>query len=241
MAQCYPAPDTWTDLRVELTDGERLLAETLIERLSDTWRLYLQPHVAGTRPDLVLVHPRAGVQIIEVKDYDLSAYDLSGGDWKVKARDGRHAIRDPFEQADAAREALFRTLLPFAGEARAQNRSLFGFARAGVFLTRAGASDLQRVRDYLSDAQGRAARYYGLAGRKALEKDASLEALVPILRYARTGSRHVRAIEAHTDAIGLARPWHEILHGWLHPTPDEAAQNAPLTLTPAASQITNNQ
>ena len=231
MARCYPDPDTWTDLRVNLTDGEQRLAETLIERLSDDWRLYLQPHVGGTRPDLVLVHPRAGVQVIEVKDYDLGAYDLSGTTWQVKSDGRRYATGDPFTQADAARDALFQILLPFAGEARAQNKSLFGFTRAGVFLTNASRQQLDTARAFAKRSLGEAHRHYGLGGRAVLERGGDLEPLIPLLAYADTGSRHVRAIERQADAIGLDRPWTEVLHGWLHPTPDEAAQNAPLELT----------
>jgi len=34
MTRCFSAPDDWTDLRMDLTDGERHLATRLIETLS---------------------------------------------------------------------------------------------------------------------------------------------------------------------------------------------------------------
>jgi hypothetical protein len=107
MAHCYPEPDTWGDLRVDLTEGEAWLAESLMERLSDDWRIYLQPHLGGTRPDVVLVHPDAGVQIVEVKDCRMDAYDVTPGGWYVHDSGERHRIGDPVEQADRARDALF--------------------------------------------------------------------------------------------------------------------------------------
>lgn len=232
MAQCYPSPDTWTDLRVNLTKGEEWLAETLVGRLSEDWRVYLQPHVGGTRPDLVLVHPCAGVQVLEVKDYDLGAYDLSGTSWQVRTERGLQPTQSPFAQADAAREALFQILLPFAGEAKVDNRSLFGFTRAGLFFTHASSSQLETSRAFAKRTLGRAHRHYGLASRALLANDGDLERLVPLLRYEETGSPHVRAIEKQAEAIGLEEPWTRVLHGWLHPTPDEAAQNDPLELTP---------
>ena len=233
MARCYPAPDTWPDLRTPLTEGERGLAQDLIHRLSDDWRIYLQPHVGGTRPDMVLVHPTAGVQILEVKDYRMDAYDVTPSGWYVKDGETRHPIGDPVRQADRARDALFRIMLPFAGQAREADRSLFGFTRAGLFLTHASPHDIRRVRGVLQSTRGHVARHYGLASRATL-RGGDLTTLLPLLRYDATGTTnpHVQTIEAEAGAIGFAHPWHEVLHGWLHPTPDEMAQNAPLRLTP---------
>ncbi len=240
MAHCYPPQDDWKALRVDLTGGERGLAEHLIEHLSDVWRIYLQPHVGGTRPDLVLVHPNAGIQIIEVKDYDLGAYDLSGTDWQVRTGDGLQATRSPFDQVDEARDALFRLLLPFAGQAKADDPSLYGFVRAGVYFTHASPQQLDATRRFAKRTLGADARYYGLASRASLTEE-DLTSLLPVGRYADGGSPHVNAIEERADEIGLQRSWTEILHGWLHPTPDEAAQNAPLELTPPQEQAAWNQ
>lgn len=240
MAKCYPPPDDWSGLRVSLTDGERRLAEHLIEMLSDDWRLYLQPHVGGTRPDLVLVHPGAGVQLIEVKDYDLGAYDLSGKTWEVRTGSGLEAMRSPFEQVDEAREALFKLLLPFAGEARQDDRSAYGFVRAGVYLTRASSSQLEEAKGFAKRSLGSDAKHYGLASQASLHRD-HLETLVPLLRKVGRGSRHVETIRDQAEEIGLSRPWHEILHGWLHPTPDEALQNEPLELTPSQKRAARHE
>lgn len=38
---CFPTPETWTDLCVDLTDGEQWFTETLIDRLGDDWHLCL--------------------------------------------------------------------------------------------------------------------------------------------------------------------------------------------------------
>jgi len=238
MARCFPAPDDWTALRVDLTDGERHLAEHLVDALSEEWRLYLQPHVGGTRPDLALVHPRAGVQLIEVKDYDLGAHELSGNAWQVRTGEGLQATRSPFDQVDEAREALFRILLPFAGQARTETPSLYGFVRAGVYFHNASPDQLEAVRAFARRSLGRDACYYGLGGPDALS--GALTALVPILDYSGDGNRHVASIERRVDELGVNRPWPEILHGWLHPTPDETAQNDPLTLTPSQRQAAWN-
>lgn len=239
MARCYPAPDTWSKLRTPLTEGEAALARLLIERLSDAWRIYLQPHVGGTRPDVVLVHPDVGVQIIEVKDYrmddpDAGAYDISGETWRVQTDAGLKTVSDPFAQADRARDAFFRILMPIAEQLRQDDSSFYGFVRAGVYLHRASGPAMHSVKKYGERVYDKDFRYYGLASHAMLETR-SLQDLVPMLRplsFGQTG-KHVKALQQKLEAIGVDRPWHEIVHGWLHPTPDEAAQNEPLILTPA--------
>ncbi|MCS4099923.1 ATP-dependent helicase [Salinibacter ruber] len=240
MAECYPPPSDWADLRVDLTDGERGLAQKLTDRLSEEWRLYLQPHVGGTRPDLALVHPGAGIQLIEVKDYDLGAYNWSGTDWQVHSGDGLQTTRSPFDQVDEARDALFRLLLPFAEEARQDDPSRYGFVRASVYMTYASESELISIEDFMERALGPGARHYGLGSRASLRQE-GLGPLIPLLTRVEDGNPHAEAIQQRAEAIGLGRPWHEIIHDWLHPTPDETLQNEPLELTPSQRQAATHE
>ena len=239
MARCYPAPDEWDALRVSLTEGERYLAETLTEVLSGDWRVYLQPHVAGARPDLVLVHPRAGVQFIEVKDYDLGAYDYSGDGWAVRTGGGDwQAIGDPFTQVDRARKLFFQIMLPFAGQHMAgTDGTLYGFTRASVFLTRASRADVLDVKQYLARTRDSNQRYYGVGGRAGLEAGdgpgKALRDLIPLVKREESGNPHADTVAEAAEEIGLDKPWHEVLHGWFYPTPEEHAQNQPLELTDA--------
>jgi hypothetical protein len=41
------------------------------------WEIYVQPHLNGLRPDFVLLNPRIGIAVFEVKDWDLSAMGYS--------------------------------------------------------------------------------------------------------------------------------------------------------------------
>ena len=47
--------------------------------------IYVQPHLNGLRPDKVLLHPRVGVAVFEIKDWDLRAMRY----YAKKGRDGR--------------------------------------------------------------------------------------------------------------------------------------------------------
>lgn len=60
-------------LRTPLEPGEREVFEWLDENLAPAWEIYVQPHLNGLRPDFVLLHPKAGIIVIEVKDWDLSS------------------------------------------------------------------------------------------------------------------------------------------------------------------------
>jgi hypothetical protein len=55
-------------IRSPLTEGEKKVLDLFIKCLSDDWEIYTQPLPNGCSPYFVLMHPRAGVAVIEVKD-----------------------------------------------------------------------------------------------------------------------------------------------------------------------------
>lgn len=55
-----------------LTSGERRVFDFFNTRLAPEWEIYVQPHLNGLRPDFVLLHPRIGVAVFEVKDWSLN-------------------------------------------------------------------------------------------------------------------------------------------------------------------------
>jgi hypothetical protein len=82
-----PPIDQLDELRQPLTRGERLVLDFFHTHLQLEWEIYLQPHLNGLRPDLVLLHPGVGIAVFEVKDWDLDAMDY----W-VEARPGKSPI-----------------------------------------------------------------------------------------------------------------------------------------------------
>lgn len=68
-----PALSQIDRLRQPLTFGETKVLEWLDNNLSLNWEIYIQPHLNGLRPDFVILHPQAGVVVIEVKDWNLSS------------------------------------------------------------------------------------------------------------------------------------------------------------------------
>lgn len=64
-----------TSLRQPLERGEWLVLEFFDSFLPIEWEIYIQPHLNGLRPDFVLLNPRVGIAVFEVKDWDLDAFE----------------------------------------------------------------------------------------------------------------------------------------------------------------------
>ncbi len=52
-----PPREDWSDLPTPLTRGERQVAEFFDKYLPQGWEIYVQPHLNGLQPDIVLLHP----------------------------------------------------------------------------------------------------------------------------------------------------------------------------------------
>src|SRR5262245_2928034 len=57
--------------------GERKVLELFDARLPEEWEFYVQPHLNGLQPDLVVLHPDVGIAVFEIKDWNLSALHYS--------------------------------------------------------------------------------------------------------------------------------------------------------------------
>ncbi|MEI8241062.1 MAG: nuclease-related domain-containing protein, partial [Actinomycetota bacterium] len=68
-----PPLSEMTRLRTPLMPGEEAFLEFLLKHLSQDWEIYVQPHLNGLRPDFVLLNPRIGLAVFEVKDWRLGA------------------------------------------------------------------------------------------------------------------------------------------------------------------------
>ncbi|SCG61079.1 nuclease-related domain-containing DEAD/DEAH box helicase [Micromonospora humi] len=105
MARFYPK-----QLRTKATRGERLVFERL-RSLNDSWSVlhnlsYVdigQPRLRIGEADFVLLHPRHGLLIMEVKD---GAYRVTGRQWFARRRGDDVPLTDPFDQAVRNRYAL---------------------------------------------------------------------------------------------------------------------------------------
>lgn len=151
MARVIDPPREQLDkLPTPLTDGERRIIDLFDANLDPEWEIYIQPHLNGLRPDIVLLHPGVGVAVFEVKDWDLGAmqyYAKSIGPGRqvlmAHDRDGKTFSREsenPINKILLYKEELFDLYCP-----RLDNRAGFAVITAGLIFPCSPRSEVERV------------------------------------------------------------------------------------------------
>lgn len=132
MAQCYPSREAVRSFKVPLMPGEAALVDALVEHLPDDFEVYVQPFVNGDRPDIVVLRRGAGVLLVEVKDWTLSAYETGAGNWKVRSTGTLKT--SPVQQVEAYKKNLFDLHVERLAIRCIFDRSTFGVVRCAVYL-----------------------------------------------------------------------------------------------------------
>lgn len=133
-------------LRQPLTEGEKMVFDIFNECLAPEWEIYIQPHLNGLRPDFVLLNPKVGIAVFEVKDWNISAMH-----YDVEIRDGRPPLlwgekdghqfslqqENPVEKVHTYRDEIFNLYCP-----RLQQNTGFAAITAGVIFPFCSESQL---------------------------------------------------------------------------------------------------
>ena len=103
MAKLIPNTQEISNFPTPLTEGERTLMNVLLNILDNTWSVYIQPHLNGLSPDIVIFSKSYGLGIFEVKDWKLQNYQIKQKtnnkyDWQVFNNNRWNNIKCPFEQ-----------------------------------------------------------------------------------------------------------------------------------------------
>ncbi|WP_239002810.1 DEAD/DEAH box helicase [Rhodovastum atsumiense] len=185
------------------------------------WEIYVQPHMNGLRPDFVLLNPKVGIGVFEVKDWDLdvmrySVEDDGGGiPVLVAQRDGKHFSmqrENPVIKVRLYKRSIYELYCP-----RLETNNGFAAITAGVIFPYAAT---QRVRDlmkhFLSHEEVEEyAKYHPVSGMAEV-RSAKVRAVFP--EAFRPGSRIM------TEALA------QDLRGWLVEPDFAATQREPLIL-----------
>lgn len=184
-----PPLDALSSLRQPLNDGERRVLDWFIKILPTGWEIYIQPHLNGLRPDFVLLHPRRGIAVYEVKDWNLHSLDYfvdeeRGAPRLMGYRDGKAfslARQDPVAAIDTYKREIHGLYVPSLS-----TKDGFGAIVAGVIFTSATTKDAKDLLNPLRQAKRHTEfqNLYPVIGAELLERhdDAALRTLLSSAR-----------------------------------------------------------
>lgn len=222
------------EFKQPLTEGELYLLKFLDDNLekdnffqdSDLsqykgWLIFVQPFLNGSRPDIVILNPRVGVQIFEVKDWNLDNYSFEetrgNGNKSYRAfcvSDGKgtYEIKSPIKQVEYYKEKIAGQLIPQIGESIDKNSQQYGLIKTAVYFHKSTTTKAQQlfnlqVRDFLK---------FPIIGHDALVKG-NLDKIIPDNRI--------------SQSKYWQKDWNKELLFWLNPPFHTTEQGISLTLT----------
>lgn len=142
----YPAWDEIKKFHDPLTDGENKLAHFLDNTLPENWKIFVQPYLNGSKPDIIVFNPQVGVMIYEVKDWNLNLYHWENGQLIVSDSNGSYSIKDkdPKKQVNHYKNKIIEQLVPGIGEAVDKNKSAYGLVKTGIYFHKASGKDAKK-------------------------------------------------------------------------------------------------
>lgn len=218
-----PPRGKFDKLLTPLTKGERIVIDIFDANLQPEWEIYVQPHLNGLRPDIVLLHPMVGVAVFEVKDWNLAAMQYyvetdKSGRQVLMARDesGKTFSREsenPINKILLYKEELFDLYCP-----RLDDRAGFAVITAGLIFPCSPRTEIERVFGPLRAAHEGISGYPKYYPFSALEDVTSgnLNAIFP---------EHTRQ-HSHVMTSAIAHD----LRGWLKEPFFSQEQRTPLLL-----------
>ncbi|MGC1272265.1 MAG: hypothetical protein WBC44_01055, partial [Planctomycetaceae bacterium] len=152
-----PPRSEFETLPTPLTVGERRLIDLFDERLPLQWEFYVQPHLNGLRPDLVILNPTVGIGIFEVKDWDFDAIRYFA-EWNASTErpflmaEDRHGKRfsreheNPITKIRLYKDELFNIYCPrLRDKLGICDKKAIAAITGGVVFTCARKEELERV------------------------------------------------------------------------------------------------
>lgn len=138
MAQMIP-----DSIRKTATSGEKLLYKSLKEYLPEEYLVYYEPDIKGRRPDFLVMGPKIGILILEVKDYTRNTLvNLNPDEWLIQYGNADiTTVKNPLKQA---REYAFhvanflkkeKSLIQWEGDQVGKLKFPYGFGTVFTKLT----------------------------------------------------------------------------------------------------------
>ena len=164
----YPPVADFNRLRQPLTSGERRVFELFNRHLSDEWEIYIQPHLNGLRPDFVLLNPKVGIGVFEVKDWDLNAMTYRNEGSILRASHEGQTFDvwpNPVQQLRRYKEEIHQLYCP-----RLEQKNGFAVITAGLIFPFAARDSVVALMapHQTQEERERYPRYSPISGREAI-------------------------------------------------------------------------
>lgn len=170
-----PPLEDLPNLRQPMTVGEKIVLDYFLKHLPLDWEIYIQPHLNGLRPDFVLLHPKKGIAVYEVKDWDLSAMDYfvepreDGAPILMARRDGKQFSlekQNPVTKIEVYKEDIYNLYCP-----QLETNTGFGVITAGIIFPFAATEQVSQLLSPLRKHYGhdQYPRLYPLVGQDVLK------------------------------------------------------------------------
>ena len=217
MARVFPALQELDHLPTPLNIGERQVLDGLLH-LDDDWLIYVQPRLGMDQPDFVVLNPRFGVTVIEVKDWSLDMYrQRSDGRIEVRHNESwRLTGEAPLFQVHRYRDTIFNRFFADPNDPKSD----FKLVRGVVVMAR---HTTQEARELLK-SPNRSEQWISVFGGEAVYSDT----LTVV-----TGARQMRTRAVPEHCIGRLRRY-------LAEPEFVADRRLPLNLCSAAQNIDRN-
>ena len=216
-----PPISEFGNLRQKLEPGELIVFNLFNSLLPIDWEIYIQPHLNGLRPDFVLLHPRVGIAVFEIKDWKLDKMTYT-----VEERNGRPpillAVKDgiqfslqknnPIEKINIYKKELHELYCP-----RLEQKAGFAVITAGVIFPYASENRLKQLfkKSLSYRKMDNYPDYYPLTGIESLQ-DNNLNTIFPASK--RQYSKYMNEMLAND------------LRSWLVEPNFSSSQREPITL-----------
>jgi len=165
VATLNPSQKIINNQKVSPTTGEQRMLDFLVKNLGDNFEIYWQPYLNGDQPDIIVVRPKSGVLIIEVKDWDLSNYMVGEkGRWQI--RSNNQNIKSPLSQVNRYRWNIINLHVESFLEKTITNNSYYSLINRMIFFSQNTEAE---VLAYFEDSYPRKQlRYLELFGSDSL-------------------------------------------------------------------------
>ena len=145
MATLIPTIEKIMQFKVKPEPGELALLQFLERTLDNSFEVYFNPYMNGDRPDIMIMRKGYGVLIIEVKDWDLSLYELNDKKQWILKSDSKAYPKSPIQQVLKYKDNLYELHIETLLERKIKNIKNFNIVACAVYFHNANEQQIKEL------------------------------------------------------------------------------------------------